>query len=73
MKNTVRTFLFYPDINTRVSKYNKTKLIDTSSREWGAKSPSRLQGILISKRKLELLKGASCPCLIKDSLCFAVN
>ena len=28
MKNTVRTFLFYPDINTRVSKYNKTKLID---------------------------------------------
>ena len=28
MKNTVRTFLFYPGINTRVSKYNKTKLID---------------------------------------------
>ena len=28
MKNTVRAFLFYPDINTRVSKYNKTKLID---------------------------------------------
>lgn len=28
MKNTVRTFLFYLDINTRVSKYNKTKLID---------------------------------------------
>ena len=28
MKNTVRAFLFYLDINTRVSKYNKTKLID---------------------------------------------
>ena len=28
MKYTVRTFLFYPNINTRVSKYNKTKLID---------------------------------------------
>ena len=33
----------------------------TDSREWGAKSPSRLPGSLISKRKLELLKGASCP------------